>query len=207
MGTPDGLDKLYNMAKKTIRSNDRADPEKLKAAVRKVRAEYGDTQQEFAHRLHAAIRSVARYETDRPPGGTVLIKLLRLARLKRLEVVSNAFQEALGAELADPELLRLLAKSIEQSLPSGFEKPARTASSQIGLDLGRLDPQDDEERALKAALAIMRTSSPADRQLFIESLKNIGTFKSLLRKAALMLDLEQKLTAEVGFKAEEAQEK
>jgi transcriptional regulator with XRE-family HTH domain len=185
------------MTKKEIHSTHPIDPKQLKAAVRELRTEVGDTQQEFAHRLHAAIRSVARYETDRPPRGTILLKLWRLAKLKRLDVVSNVFREAIAAELADPELQRALVAAIEKDLRAGFEKTAGKVSNQKAIDLGL---RDDEERAGKAAVEIMRTCAPADRQLFIDSLQDIDAFKRLLRRAALMLDLEQKLVAEAGSK-------
>ena len=48
-------------------------------AVRKLRKELGESQQQFAYRMKTAIRTVARYETVRPPKGKVLRQLAVMA--------------------------------------------------------------------------------------------------------------------------------
>ena len=44
----------------------------LQGAVRQLRKGLGETQEKFAHRLGTAVRTIARYEGERPPTGLVL---------------------------------------------------------------------------------------------------------------------------------------
>jgi transcriptional regulator with XRE-family HTH domain len=44
-----------------------------------LRAQLGETQQAFAHRVGAAVTSVARWETTYPPRGRTLDRLARIA--------------------------------------------------------------------------------------------------------------------------------
>jgi len=65
----------------------------------KLRAALGDSQQQFANRLQTAVTTVARYETSRPPSGTALADLARLASdIGRGDLVFE-FLSALGREM------------------------------------------------------------------------------------------------------------
>lgn len=51
----------------------------LSGAVLELRRRLGDTQPGFASRLGFSVRSVANYESDRPPKGRALVKLAEVA--------------------------------------------------------------------------------------------------------------------------------
>ena len=48
-------------------------------AVRNLRLALGESQQAFAYRMKTAIRTIARYETIRPPKGKALSEFFRVA--------------------------------------------------------------------------------------------------------------------------------
>lgn len=68
-------------------------------AVRKLRKELGESQQQFAYRMKTAIRTVARYETVRPPKGKVLHQLEVMATENNLHHLAYVFRGALNQEL------------------------------------------------------------------------------------------------------------
>lgn len=68
-------------------------------AVRKLRKELGESQQQFAYRMKTAIRTIARYETVRPPKGKVLRRLEVLATENNLHHLADVFHGALNQEL------------------------------------------------------------------------------------------------------------
>jgi transcriptional regulator with XRE-family HTH domain len=68
-------------------------------AVRKLRKELGESQQQFAYRMKTAIRTVARYETIRPPKGKVLRQLEVMAAENNLPHLAEVFRGALNQEL------------------------------------------------------------------------------------------------------------
>ena len=49
-------------------------------AVRELRTALGQTQQAFANTLETAITTVARYETGRTPRGSILLRLVQIAK-------------------------------------------------------------------------------------------------------------------------------
>jgi transcriptional regulator with XRE-family HTH domain len=69
------------------------------AAVRKLRVALGETQQQFAVRFDTAIRTIARYETVRPPRGRMLVEFHKLAISHGLRDVAGIFQHALSQEV------------------------------------------------------------------------------------------------------------
>ena len=75
---------------------------KTTEAVKSLRVALGDTQQSFAHRLGLAISTAVRYETNRPPTGTALLELMKLADAHGLEDLATKFQEAISEELRFP---------------------------------------------------------------------------------------------------------
>lgn len=68
-------------------------------AVRELRIAYGESQQAFAYRMRAAIRSIARYETTRPPRGAELGKFLQMAIDRGRNDLAAIFAEAIAEEL------------------------------------------------------------------------------------------------------------
>jgi transcriptional regulator with XRE-family HTH domain len=71
----------------------------VSGAVRKLRKELGESQQQFAYRMKTAIRTVARYETVRPPKGKVLRQLEAMASENTLPHLAEVFRGALNQEL------------------------------------------------------------------------------------------------------------
>src|SRR3954451_13966989 len=51
----------------------------------------GDSQQKFGDRLGLALNTIARYETDQPPTGKVLLKIANVAALNRHRELSEYF--------------------------------------------------------------------------------------------------------------------
>lgn len=82
------------MARPTTRKRD-----SVSLAVIKLRTALGDSQQQFAARLGVAITTIARWETQRPPGGKVLHALERLARTHKENDLAMAFSRALALEM------------------------------------------------------------------------------------------------------------
>jgi transcriptional regulator with XRE-family HTH domain len=80
-------------------------------AVRKLRKELGESQQQFAYRMKTAIRTVARYETVRPPKGKVLRQLEVMATENNLGYLAEVFRGALNQELGvrNAEKIRIQA--------------------------------------------------------------------------------------------------
>jgi hypothetical protein len=69
------------------------------AAVRELREVLGESQQQFALRMQTAIRTIARYETVRPPKGKVLRQLEELALESRQLELARIFRIALTEEM------------------------------------------------------------------------------------------------------------
>jgi hypothetical protein len=69
-------------------------------AVRKLRKALGE--QQFAYRMKTAIRTIARYETVRPPKGRVLRQLETIAAENNLPHLAEVFHGALDQELGVP---------------------------------------------------------------------------------------------------------
>jgi transcriptional regulator with XRE-family HTH domain len=72
-------------------------------AVRELRVSLGESQQAFAYRMKSAIRSVARWESVRPPKAKTLAQLERIASENGQPQLAKRFQEALVQELQVPE--------------------------------------------------------------------------------------------------------
>ena len=82
-------------------------PKPIQTAVRQLRKALGETQEQFAHRLRTAVRTIARYEGDRPPTGLVLAQLKQLADVNDLQDVANVFQDAILEELGQDHIQNL----------------------------------------------------------------------------------------------------
>lgn len=76
----------------------------LVAAVRKLRAHLGDSQQAFATRLSLSISAIANYERDRNPTGRPLLQFMELAYKSDRPDLAEIFRAAAAAELGYPVL-------------------------------------------------------------------------------------------------------
>jgi transcriptional regulator with XRE-family HTH domain len=65
----------------------------------------GETQQEFAHRLGTAVRTIARWEKVRAPSGASLARLEGLASANGHLDLASLFGDALAAELGRSEFI------------------------------------------------------------------------------------------------------
>jgi len=96
-------------------------------AVRKLRKELGESQQQFAYRMKTAIRTVARYETVRPPKGKVLHQLEVMATENNLlhlaDVFRGALEQELGVRNAEKVRIRALANLyLRDQMTAAFDK-------------------------------------------------------------------------------------
>jgi transcriptional regulator with XRE-family HTH domain len=71
----------------------------ISEAVRSLRVALGDSQQAFAYRMKTAIRTIARYETTRPPKGKALSEFYRVALEVGNQDLATVFRNALTAEM------------------------------------------------------------------------------------------------------------
>ena len=67
----------------------------VSVAVRALRTALGESQQAFAYRMKTAIRTIARYETARPPKGLILIAFLNVAVAAGEHDLAKIFRKAL----------------------------------------------------------------------------------------------------------------
>jgi transcriptional regulator with XRE-family HTH domain len=86
-------------------------------AVRELRMALGESQQAFAYRMKTAIRTIARYETVRPPKGKALAEFYRLATETGHPKLANVFTRALQAELGPLQTLTHLGTAAFAVLP------------------------------------------------------------------------------------------
>ncbi len=76
----------------------------LGSAIKALREALGESQQDFAYRMKTAIRTIARYEGERPPKGKVLAQLEQIARENGQQEIARKFRDALAAELGTLEI-------------------------------------------------------------------------------------------------------
>jgi|GEM_PF-3633359 len=82
-----------------MKQNEDAPRSPVCRAVRELRQAYGESQQAFAYRTKTAIRTIARYETVRPPRGAELNQFLELAIAKQRHDLAEIFARAMADEL------------------------------------------------------------------------------------------------------------
>src|SRR5260370_11928021 len=79
-------------------------PTKVSESVRKLGQALGESQQAFAHRMNTAVRTIARWETVRPPHFASLVALAKAAENAGLHELKVFFRTAalddLGEDLA-----------------------------------------------------------------------------------------------------------
>lgn len=92
-----------------------ADP--VAEAVRQLRTALGESQQAFAYRMKTAIRTIARYETVRPPKGKALAEFFRVAMETGNEEPAILFRNALTAEIGVAGKLTQLGAVASYTIP------------------------------------------------------------------------------------------
>ncbi|MCL6508602.1 MAG: hypothetical protein K6T59_16440 [Bryobacteraceae bacterium] len=97
-----------------MKENEDAARSPVSRAVRELRQAYGESQQAFAYRTKTAIRTIARYETVRPPRGAELSQFLELAIAKQRHDLAEIFARAMADEL------QIKAERIPRSIEEGL---------------------------------------------------------------------------------------
>jgi transcriptional regulator with XRE-family HTH domain len=93
------------------------DEQRLANAIKELRAHFQESQQQFSNRLGVTVRTVARYELEKPPPSDMLAKLASIAanagrkdlamifalfRLNEVMKTNNAMIQAYQEEMASP---------------------------------------------------------------------------------------------------------
>jgi transcriptional regulator with XRE-family HTH domain len=76
-------------------------PGELSKNVKELRLAMGLTQQQFAHKMHTAITTIARWETGRAPRGKSLLDLAKLAQEGSMPELAAKFFNRLCSEFGD----------------------------------------------------------------------------------------------------------
>jgi transcriptional regulator with XRE-family HTH domain len=131
----------------------------LTDAVQKLRSHFGETQQQFAQRIGAAVITVARWETSRPPSGKSLEQLRDIARSENLTGCIVAFQEALdgnieptpaaaAAQVFQNDRERVLAMALVTALrdPEQYGDATKSVESTLRKPLSDVKASLDMER-------------------------------------------------------------
>lgn len=83
------------------------------AAVKELRTALGETQEQFAVRMKTVVRTISRWEGNRPPRGDVLRALARLAEKANRPDLATIFEKAHVAEISlDPFIHRGMSKFV-----------------------------------------------------------------------------------------------
>jgi transcriptional regulator with XRE-family HTH domain len=105
-------------------------PPSFAECLRQLRKQLGLTQQALAVELGLALRTVAHYESDRPPKAPMMIRISRFARSKGLYPLADDFVRVAVASLDVPiemgeavvkierieELIDLVSRSVERRI-------------------------------------------------------------------------------------------
>ena len=154
-------------------------PEHLCHAVRELREALGETQEQFAARLKASVRSVARYETTRPPSGVALAKLIAIARSEGLRGSSFAEKFRTAIRLEHPE-------SLSVRFHGALECKSTREWTLCRLVIAVLRDAERSEVALKAANEVIAAVEPWLHQV-ITDVKHV---EQTVDSIALELPLE-----------------
>ena len=110
----------------------------LNEAVRALRTALGESQQAFAYRMQTAIRTIARYESSRPPKGKALAEFSRMADDTGHHKLAAIFRDALMAELGPVRQLTALGLLASTAVP---RIRAEIADVAVGLKDESLPPE------------------------------------------------------------------
>lgn len=94
---------------------------RLSEAVRELREKLGESQQAFAYRMQTAVRTIARYETTRPPKGAALADLSRVADETGHPKLANLFRDSLVGDLGPIRKLTALGLLMHVVIPHAVE--------------------------------------------------------------------------------------
>jgi transcriptional regulator with XRE-family HTH domain len=170
---------LKLMAKKSKQEVEKSDLPLLSTAVRRVRAEYGDTLARFSQRLGISINSLSRFELNksRPRDLTVLKRLREAASEKGLEAEVKLFRDAMPqgdpVQFSAPEptlpqwrigaAVRILTIYYPEHIPALIEAlgPALKVVDAVLRDISTADQLDYD-------FLDRKVTRMADEQVFLE---------------------------------------
>jgi hypothetical protein len=112
--------------KKKVDEQQQKDP--VSQAVRDLRTALGESQQAFAYRTKTAIRTIARYETVRPPKGKALAEFQKLAAETGHQKLATVFSEAYMEEMGPAKTMMALGTLSYVLLPRIRAELAQVAS-------------------------------------------------------------------------------
>lgn len=122
---------------------------KLAEAVRNLRATLNETQQQFSDRLGVVVRTVARYEVEKPPSGDILLTLSKIAgeagRSDLAEVFDNAY--SIGATSARTPLAEAIRR-----FRLTFGETQEQFADRTGLSIGTIARYETSARPSAEAL-------------------------------------------------------
>ncbi len=126
-------------------------------AVRKLRVALGESQQAFAYRMKTAIRTIARYETVRPPKGKALAEFFRVASETGNEDLAKVFRDALTAEIGIAGRLTQLGALASYTIPDIHAKLGVLAHHL------RYGSESDEAKIQEALKTLKKISAEMDK--------------------------------------------
>jgi transcriptional regulator with XRE-family HTH domain len=114
-------------------------------AVRKLRQALGESQQAFAYRMKTAVRTIARWETTRPPKGKNLNDLRELAIENDNPELALVFGDALSHEIG---LGAIVTAKITTGLANSFESLANLLDPSLAEETISLESEPVGDEAL-----------------------------------------------------------
>ena len=158
--------------------------------VKSLRRELGDTQEQFAKRMGAVVRTIARWESERPPTGDALRRLATVARQAGLSQLANAFDRARLVDILS-EVLPVASVSLLVGITDDKRHPVRPAGDQgyagspelLVLWINSEEQHNFVAAAYKAYTNGFRPDSP-EREQYLDAMQEF-TKKVTLIKAQL----------------------
>lgn len=118
--------------------------------VRQLRSAVGDTQQQFANRIGAAISSVVRYEAGKPVSEQAFVKMVRLAREIGRQDLATGLADNYWQSHMDPSSYS--PPTWQKAILSLFEKisPSRPDLDEINFLLQQTTMQQESEQGYES---------------------------------------------------------
>jgi transcriptional regulator with XRE-family HTH domain len=108
----------------------------LSDAVRSLRKALNESQQAFAHRMNTAVKTIARYETVRPPRGSSLANLARIARDTGQDALADLFERSMFEEPGLARADTIAGVPVKMNDPAKTNDPIRSSLSSLYLNRG-----------------------------------------------------------------------
>lgn len=122
-------------------------------AIKALRAQLGESQQQFSNRLGVVVRTVARWELEQPPKGDVLLRLFDLSQEVGREDLMRVFAKALN-KLPPKVLLESIRSLMWPVMTQNIRAWAQMEEALLNLEktAGNTRSKPDDYRSQIAAL-------------------------------------------------------